>query len=478
VKNKEVIIVNPSASALSQSLRSIGYSFNDAVCDIIDNSISAIANTIDVSILWQDERATLSIFDDGCGMDRALLIEAMRPGTRSPLEKRTNRDLGRFGLGLKTASFSQSPKLSVTSWINTDSCHKAEWDLNRLAASNNWNMTLESLTKPPKETVSGTIVQWLDLDFLANTSRDEADDQLARMISGLSDHIGRTYHRFIEGDTARRVAFVVNGIACKPINPFFPEKSTKRPMERIPHGNKEYFIQAYTLPHSSKCTEKEWRENQGPNGYLESQGFYLYRNNRLIVAGSWFSLASKKESTKLCRASIDIDQDSDLAWQIDIKKSSAVPPVSIRKRLKGLISNLTSNSRQAQFHRSRTLATNDIFPVWNRRIIDGSIEYKINNEHPIISKILCNLCDDEKGKLESLLNLIENTLPTRAIYRDLTDDSASICQPEIELETLVLHAQEMKNLLMDAGRSATQIYSLLQHSEMFRLRWGEIRDLL
>jgi len=478
VSKKEFINVSPSASALSQSLRSIGYSFNDAVSDIVDNSISAMAKNIEIAILWEESRPTVNILDDGCGMNRLSLIEAMRPGTRSPLEKRFEGDLGRFGLGLKTASFSQSSKLAVTSWTDKNCCNRAEWDLDILAASNSWEMTIESITEPPQPFSSGTLVKWVDLDFLSNASREEADDQLSKITVSLSDHIGRTYHRFIDGEFTKKVSFLVNGIACKSVNPFFLEKSTSRPSERIVDRDKIYLIQAYTLPHNSKCTGKEWELHQGPSGYLESQGFYLYRNNRLIVAGSWFGLASKKESTKLCRASIDINQDSDLAWQIDIKKSSAIPPVSIRKRLKGLISNLTSNSRQAQLHRSRTLVTSEIFPVWKRSVKDGSIEYVLDQEHPVIVQLLNSFDKSQENKLKDLLLLIENTLPTQAIFRDLSDNSASICQPEIELEALISHALGIKKLLLSNGKSDNQIYSLLKQMDVFRLRWAEIRNLL
>jgi hypothetical protein len=204
----------------------------------------------------------------------------------------------------------------------------------------------------------------------------------------------------------------------------------------------------------------------------------LYRNNRLIVPGSWFGLASKKESTKLCRASIDITHDSDFDWQIDIKKSSATPPPSIRSRLRGLIKNLTSTSKQAQLYRSRSLSNADILSIWKRVVRDGSVEYTIDQDHHLVQSLTDGLTDDERKKIVELFTLIVNTLPTRAIYQDLCDDSASISQPELELKSLVAHAVEMKRYLEIEGRSKENIHTILKNAEMFRLRWKDIVSFL
>ena len=478
MSHRERLNISPNASSLAKSLRSIGYSFNDAVCDIVDNSLTASASIIDIDIAWADCRPKVIIKDNGIGMSRNELIEAMRPGTRSPAEKRADGDLGRFGLGLKTASFSQSSKLAVTTWQEGRIGHTAEWDLDEVERANEWLLTLEEVDSHVTSDSSGTIVEWQRMDAFLNVSETEAQDQLARIVVSLESHVGRTYHRFIEGAVGKTVNFVINGMSCKPRNPFFISKSTCRPKETITDNKKVYEIQSYTLPHSSKCSKSEWEENSGPNGYLDSQGFYLYRNNRLIVAGSWFGLSSKKESTKLCRASIDISQEADFDWQIDIKKSSATPPPAIRARLKSLVSNLSSTSRQVQLHRSRSLSSTDVLSLWKRVVKDGSVEYVVDTENHLVRSLTAGLSEEQRTNVVELVSIITNTLPTRAIYRDLCDDSASITQPDLELSMLIKHAIEMKRYLETTGRTQENIHRILKNAEMFRLRWKEIENLI
>ena len=239
----ETLNVSPNASSLARSLRSIGYSFSDAICDIIDNSITALASSVEIYITWSETRPIVSIKDNGQGMSRHELIEAMRPGTRSPAEQRSEGDLGRFGLGLKTASFSQSSKLSVTTWQKELTCYRAEWDLNEVEQSNQWALLLEQLAKPENESASGTIIEWTDIDGFSEMDPKEGQKQLARMVVELEAHIGRTYHRFIEGQATRKVGFTINNLACDAINPFFPAKSVARPKEEIIDRGKRCYIQ-------------------------------------------------------------------------------------------------------------------------------------------------------------------------------------------------------------------------------------------
>src|SRR5947209_1369949 len=102
----------PEASSMIETFRAIGYSIQSAVADIVDNSISAGAKNIRINFEWKGANTWLAIKDDGIGMDNDELIQAMKPGSRNPNEERSAKDLGRFGLGLKTASFSQCRILS------------------------------------------------------------------------------------------------------------------------------------------------------------------------------------------------------------------------------------------------------------------------------------------------------------------------------------------------------------------------------
>lgn len=472
------IDVSPNASSLLSSMRCIGYTFNDAVADIIDNSITAGSSTIRVECLWKDEHPYVSIRDDGCGMTFETLGSAMRLASRSPLENRDADDLGRFGLGLKTASFSQSKTLRVTTWRKDGEECIVNWSLDSQPQGNGWILDVDTEPCLVKDTPSGTVIEWMKLDGIGEQGHDIAEQHFNNMISELERHLGTVFHRYIDGTHSKRVAIVVNGVECQSRNPFFPQKSRTSPVEVIEDGHHRYKVCSHTLPHMTKCTEREWAENQGPHGYMESQGFYLYRNNRLIVMGTWLGLAKRKESTKLCRVSIDIDSAADHKWNIDVKKSHASPPPIARKRLRQIIESLTKPSRQAQLHRTRSLSNEQIVPVWKRIVKDGRIQYVLNSDHPVMMKLNESLNDEQTANVAKFLQVAVNTLPVKTIYQDYKDDETTIEQPEVDITDLISHARQTKNYLAANGYSDEQITRVLKSTELFRLRWEEIEDSL
>jgi hypothetical protein len=475
---RTTIDASPNASSLLSSMRCIGYSFNDAVADIIDNSITANSSTIKVDCLWKDEHPYVRISDDGCGMSLETLRNAMRLGSRSPLEHRDAGDLGRFGLGLKTASFSQSKSLRVTTWrANGEACI-VNWNLDSQPDESGWILDVDTEPSLTKETSSGTVVEWMKLDGIGERGHDIAEQHFNNMIGELERHLGTIFHRYIDGAQSKRITICVNGIECHSRNPFFVQKSRTSPMEIIEDGQHQYKILSYTLPHMSKCTEREWAENQGPHGYMESQGFYLYRNNRLIVMGTWFGLAKRKESTKLCRVSIDMESGSDHKWNIDVKKSHASPPPIARKRLRQLIESLTKPSRQTQLHRTRSLSNEQIVPVWKRVVKDGGIQYVLNDEHPVMTQLKASLNDDQTQRVAKFLQIVVNTLPVKAIYQDYKDDETGIDQPKVDIKDLISHARQTKRYLVENGYTDEQIVRVMKSNELFRLRWQEIESSL
>jgi hypothetical protein len=457
-------------------MRCIGYSFNDAVADIIDNSITANSTTIRVECLWKDDHPYVSISDDGCGMSLEALSSAMRLASRSPLEDRDAADLGRFGLGLKTASFSQSKSLRVTTWRTDGEACMVNWDLESQPHESGWILDVDTAPYLTKESLSGTVVEWMKLDGIGERGHEVAEQHFNNMIDVLERHLGTIFHRYIDSVHSNRITIWVNGIECKSRNPFFVQKSRSSPIEIIEDGCHKYKICSYTLPHMSKCTDSEWGENQGPHGYMESQGFYLYRNNRLIVMGTWFGLAKRKESTKLCRVSIDIDSAADHKWNIDVKKSHASPPPIARKRLRQLIESLTKPSRQTQLHRTRSLSNEQIVPVWKRVVKDGSIQYVLNGEHPVMTQLNTSLDDEQALNVAKFLQIIVNTLPVKTIYQDYKDDEAAIDQPKVDIKDLIDHARQTRHYLFANGYTDEQILRVMKSNELFRLRWQEIQS--
>lgn len=294
---------------------------------------------------------SLAIVDDGEGMSEDELLAAMRPGSRNPLDTRDKEDLGRFGLGLKTASFSQCRKLTVASRKDgVISC--ARWDLDKVAQTNQW--LVELLDEPSSVPwidelgISGTLVVWEKLDRLVEGEASEARSAFVSRIDDASEHLELVFHRFLAGERGiKKIALELNGRALEPFDPFHSTHPATQagPVEKIKSGGQEVEVQAFTLPHHKKDPEG-WERFAGKAGYLKNQGFYVYRGKRLIIHGTWFGLARQKELTKLARVRIDMPNGMDAEWKIDVKKASAQPPYHVRERLRRIIETIGATSRR------------------------------------------------------------------------------------------------------------------------------------
>ena len=191
--------IAPRASALIESMRDIGYTLRTAVADIIDNSIAAGARRIELLADTDSEDPLIGILDDGLGMSQEELLEAMRPGTRSPLEGRDAADLGRFGLGLKTASFSQCRRLTVATCRN-GSLSAAVWDLDTVAARDEWLVEIPDVNAAlpwlDRLTADGTLVVWQKLDRLTGWKANDDQKNLVRQLDDTASHLEFVFHRF------------------------------------------------------------------------------------------------------------------------------------------------------------------------------------------------------------------------------------------------------------------------------------------
>lgn len=288
----------PPGASLLQSLRSVGYSLPTAVADIVDNSIAAHAKTVRLELQWNGDRSSIVIMDDGDGMSELELREAMRPASRNPLEVRDTSDLGRFGLGLKTASFSQCRELCVISKRKGGVLAVRTWDLDYVAEKNEWRL-LKALTPSAEKYAtlldrmeSGTAVVWGKLDRIVpdGTGPNDAVSQTRfnAQIEEIDQHLGLTFHRFIEN---RRLQLAVNGSALQGWNPFVGNELQviSTPIERIDYLGSEVLFQGFILPHKDKLSAEQFERYGGPKGWNSQQGFYVYRNGRLLLCGDWLS---------------------------------------------------------------------------------------------------------------------------------------------------------------------------------------------
>ena len=308
------IEIEPNPASLIESMRDIGYSLSTALADLIDNSITARASSIQIFASPLGTNPQIGILDNGEGMLEEALHEAMRLGSNSPLANREPLDLGRFGLGLKTASFSQCRRLTVVSRINERTV-SARWDLDHVGATGKWEIQLlDDLSAIPWVSSlgsQGTLVVWENLRFGSNNPESDRKEtkEFNRQFDEALSHLELVFHRYLAGEPGhRKVSIAFNNRPLVPFDPFHSRHpaTVVGPKEQIRLDGKIIRVQPFTLPHHSKVTPNEWKHYGGKGGYLRSQGFYLYRARRLIIHGTWFGLASQTELTKLARIRIDM----------------------------------------------------------------------------------------------------------------------------------------------------------------------------
>jgi len=420
----------PRASVMIEAMRDIGYSFDSAVADIVDNSIAAGARSVELRYGWEADLPWIAVIDDGSGMLREELLEAMRPGSKDPRAERAAHDLGRFGLGLKTASFSQCRELTVLTRRDEKLCGM-RWDLDHVAASNRWEITevqpaeVAGMPCGAPSTDSGTTVLWRKIDRLELAGLgDVGHDAFNELMASVRQHLARIFHRFLKGEPGlKKIRMSINGTDIEPYDPFAEHNIATQqfPQEVVRFRDNEVRIQAFVLPHHSKVSAREYERLAGPEGYLRNQGFYIYRNRRLIIWGSWFRLARQEELTKLARVRIDIPNNMDHHWGIDVRKARAHPPLVVRNRLKQVIEQIRSGAKRPYTQRGRVVIETDASPVWVRKIHNERIEYAINDGHPLLAELINDLPEHDRRRVVQLLRMIGQSFPAAAFFSDYSN---------------------------------------------------------
>ena len=498
---KEYDVVDPSASALIESLRSVGYNTPTAIADVVDNSISAGASEVDIHFKWAEGDSYVTISDNGHGMSEKELKEAMRAGSRSPLEQRSPEDLGRFGLGLKTASFSKGRALTVASCREGAPSFVRCWDLNYVERKNQWR-----LLKRPHELAdeacaeldskdSGTTVIWNSLDrLLKYDDHETADDARKHFTSTIRDvagHLSMVFHRFLSGEAGpkRRLRITVNGQKLDPWDPFSLSHEATQNLGTTGVDFRETPVEVvgYVLPHKSKLSDEEFESMGGPKGWAGQQGFYVYRNHRLLVAGDWLGLGyggrwRKAEQTRLARIRLDIRNQTDQDWQLDIKKSTARPPAALRHILTKVGEAVRTRAVRVFRHRGEIETGNrnqdDKLP-WLVESTGSGSRYKVNREHPIVEMALKE-AGRKSPEIESAFRLLEATVPVEQIWLDVAEENSSPAPPFAELDPDVVRVdvKRMVEFLIDKGMDresavrsvrSTHPYSLPTFAHIFDL---------
>lgn len=448
----------PSAACLSASMRDLGYSLETAVADLVDNSISAEATAIDIICDVSGAKPYLAILDNGRGMTPDELIDAMRHGSANPRQKRGVHDLGRFGLGLKTASFSQCRSLTIVS--SRDGVRSgAEWNLDHIDRLDDWILLIlddaETRAVPHVERLGprGTLVVWRDLDRLFEDESGARRDEIVNdKLDVLEKHLSLVFHRFLAGEVKgrKKIVITVNGHTVEAFDPFCRKQgSDLLPEEIVRIGNAEVLLQPYILPHHSRLSAREYDFYQSRSDFISNQGAYIYRSGRLMAWGDWFRLVPKGEATKLARVQIDFPNSLDESWTIDIKKSRARPPHPVRERMRQIISRVTGRSTTVHRGRGQKLFDEVQAPFWERYADQGKIRYSLNLSHPLIQGLHSRLPAEDRGMLAVLMESVAASLPVEMIYSDYSTNPREVSQTPSDSEMVTNRLRALRYVFAD-----------------------------
>lgn len=464
VSVKTAEIVEPDASATISSLRAVGYRIDAAIADVIDNSITAHARSISIRADWNDGDAWIAIVDDGLGMSGEQLVAAMRIGSSDPEAVRDSGDLGRFGLGLKTASFSQASKVTVFSKCETSDLVSRVWDLDFVRSSKKWQLLSDGIC--PDSSIledivakgRGTAVLWQNLDRFFGMSRESKASRqyFFEQLDYVRTRIGLLFHRYLTGETTsgRQVNIQINDTKIQPWDPFeriqYVQVTEEQQLDVNDSGSRVFGI---ILPHRDHIKDPQLHARMTCLGSITNlQGIFLYRNDRLISYGNWLGLATgdgvrlrKEEMYRLARVGIDISNASDMKWRVDIKKSMAIAPPEVRDKILTYALMVRDRARKVFWHRA-TLGRNvkhdtlpAEIPVWIDFGVAKKLRYQINREHPLVQDLFRRV-PGLINESERLLKILERNVPVEKIYMHASSDDFSSAPEHDELDNEMIHA--------------------------------------
>lgn len=482
----------PHAKMLLVALRSVGYTNETAIADILDNSISGAATEIELYFDWDNRR--IIIADNGFGMDYQELMDAMEIGSADPNEMRPSEDLGRFGLGMKTAYFSMAKKLLVISKKNS-TISNAEWNLNTVASEDKWeiseydeseiSMILESIDTYTQYNnwKQGTLIIISELDRLIDeTNIEKSKKNFYKMIRNIKSHIAITFHRFMEEDALK---ISVNGNKLEAWNPFWIKSPATMELarEELFDGKNEVVVEPYILPHKSKYnSEEEFKEAAGVKDWRGHQGFYVYRNRRLLVYGTWFGKFKKEPAYNLARIKLDMSADSDFEWDIDIKKSKATLPVAIEEQITQIAylaiekSVAVYNSRGV-YNRKNTSNNTSLKYVWEqRKNISGNYMFYLNKKHPMLLKILSGMDENAQKELKTYLSLVESYSPT--MLSGVMDKETDFVVSDEDKKREILNIQEKIRIYRMLQYDDVEIYDTLYDSPEYLYLREDLKKII
>jgi hypothetical protein len=471
----------PHAASLVESLRAFGYELPTALADLVDNSITAGAKNVWVDFHWGGEDSVIAVTDDGDGMSEEKLVAAMRPGSQNPLKPREPHDLGRFGLGLKTASFSQCRRVTVRSVVRGGKPATRCWNLDHIARVNDWQLLrsgdagAELHFRRLGEMSKGTAVVWQNIDRLVKgtkTENDSDEDTFLRSGEGCASHFAIVFHRLMEGKAG--VHLLLNGRRIDPWDPFLESEIATQILATEPLAflGHRILVKPFILPHLSRLDAESHKRAGGLRGWNAHQGFYIYRNRRLLVPGDWLGIKGwrQEEHYKLARIQVDLPNALDHEWEIDVTKSRARPPEKLRRELVRIGERTRSVAKRVYSHRGAKLVPAEgqerVF-LWEQTAKHNQVSYRVNRDHPLVKQVRA-ACSDVP-KFSAFLRLIEETIPVPLITitdREKPDQTIGPFETSKESEILEVMRQVFASLRA-SGLSRKEALLRLAHFEPF-----------
>lgn len=468
---------NPSPDVLMNSMRSIGYSFKTAVADIVDNSISARATEVRIFTPINDD-IYVAIFDDGDGMNKNELFNAMKYGSNK--EEYGEHDLGRFGLGLKSASLSQCRRLTVVS--KKDKYISAySWDLDSVIENKTWDCLelddkeIEELPRVSmlKSVDQGTLVIWQNFDIAYKKSNGHIMELILEEVEETEKHLSLVFHRFLNR-SFNQVKIYINEDRIKGFDPFLedhPKTDSQKPSSFNYNGS-NIRIQQFILPHVSDLSNEDIEKIGGDEMLRNGQGFYIYRNDRLIIYGTWFRLASSNLSSELYkygRIKVDIPNTLDEEWEIDIKKQNANIPKGLLSQLKKAVSSVRTRSKDKSAKRARLKLEKDDDKIWNKSLSrEGKEIYFINSESKFIKNFIDDFDDKDKIKIIHFLEIISASVPYDDIYNSMCNRVLEQKKSQDCIESIIIEGVNQFNYLKKLLQlSNEEVFNILRTYELY-----------
>lgn len=475
----------PDPESLLESIRSVGYSLKEAISDLIDNSISANASSIRVIINLEGE-GEFHLIDNGDGMDHQKLVSSFRLGSTNPKTTREENDLGRFGMGMKTASLSQCRSVTVTSKQNKCVVSRT-LDLDEVSKQKKWVIGEKEIhseiVKQLDNIEHGTIISWEKIDH-TDVSKEENDN----LLLDVRNYISLCFHRFMER-TNNKISFYLNDVLIKPISPVVEGSQI---FSEIALDDIDSKMRAFTIPiRKDNNSSSIFNSLELFNGLENQQGIYIYRSDRLLCFGGWLGIVKPNNSYKLCRVIIDFKNDysSDSKWSIDIKKTKAEIPYEYRQEIKRFVQKAQKDSsiKIGKYNRVemgssiRNLYENAELWVIKKNTKYGYWDYSLNIDNPIFKGLLEKV---KKKELKVLLDIISRNIPIADIIDNNDEEPANhdTLYAEIDLEDILAnekkHAQQLLQIFLQSGETKSEAIEKILSVEPFVRHKQELSDFL